>query len=400
MNAKELKHFLQLQNHLTNIPFSLIRNEICTYSTTLSQSFVEKFFRNYLSESVSYHLSDDFFISGTIKISDSYYLCLGPATISTLSSDESATLIKKLNQKTKAVEQETLASLNYTPFESFLNVLCLLQLVINHQIINGTDLIKKEENSLTSIKDTIKKAELDKIEEEQFQEGITFHSSQIEERIALSISLGNSYSLGEILQDNSYQLGKLAPNAFRHLKNATLILNSIALRSSIKGGLDSATAYRLGGIYSQKIENCGSIDELNTLSWHMTMDYCNRVKNQKKYNHLQLNDLEQSIKKSIDYILDHLADPICLDELASYSGYSVPHFSKKFKSVTGTNFSHFVNELRCQEAKERLILTDYSILEISSQVGYSSQSYFQKIFKKIVQQTPQEYRNKNKLNFI
>lgn len=40
-----------------------------------------------------------------------------------------------------------------------------------------------------------------------------------------------------------------------------------------------------------------------------------------------------------------------------------------------------------------LIYSDYSLIEISSYLGFSSQSHLGKLFKKAVGMTPQQYRN-------
>ncbi|HEM5963672.1 helix-turn-helix domain-containing protein [Streptococcus suis] len=397
MNEKELMHFLTLQSKLSNVPCSLFKKQTCIFSVNMPQGFANGYFRNNLTSDFYYHVTDDFLIYGVLPISDESHLCIGPALISELSKKDIKFFLEKVNIKADVAENEKIYSLEYISLEMFLCLLCIFQNAVNHQLVDVKQLMQKQEISFTDFQINISEKIVEKIDEEQFELQNNFHSSDIEERIFLVISRGNSKRLKEILLSNTYQLGKLASNTFRHLKNATLILNSISLRAAIKGGLDSATAYRLGGIYAQKIENCQTIDELNTVSWHMALDYCDRVKNH-LYSEQTISEHQDiNVQKCIDYIFDHYSEEISLEQLAIITGYSAPYLSKKFKMITGMTITHFINKKRCSEAQELLILTSYSIWEIASQVGYSSQSYFQKQFKKLTGSTPQEYRNKEKL---
>lgn len=397
MNEKELTHFLTLQSKLSNVPCSLFKNHTCIFSVNASLVFASGYFKNYLTTDFFYHVSEDFLIYGVIPISENGHLCIGPALISEISKSDNQFFLEKINKKSGVSEKEKLCSLEYIALERFLSLLCIFQTVLNHQPIDVQTLMQNHDEKFGEFQKIISEEVIDKLNEEQFQEQISFHSSDIEERIFWVISRGSNEKLKEILQSHTYQLGKLAPSTFRHLKNATLILNSISLRAAIKGGLDSAISYRLGGIYAQKIENCQTIEELNTISWHMALDYCERVKMALDSVLILKGKNDVSIQTCINYISDHYFEEVSLEKLSTMTGYSAPHLSKKFKMVTGMTITHFINKKRCSEAQELLLLTNYSIWEIASQVGYSSQSYFQKQFKKLTGATPQEYRNKENL---
>lgn len=400
MNEKELTHFLTLQSKLSNVPCSLFKNQTCIFSVNASLDFASGYFKNYLTTDFFYHVSEDFLIYGVIPISENRHLCIGPALISEISKNDNESFLDKIRKKAGISEKENLYSLEYIALEKFLSLLCIFQTVLNHQPIDVQTLMNNHDEKFDEFRKIISEEVIEKINEEQFQEQISFHSSDIEERIFWVISRGSNEKLKEILQSNTYQLGKLAPNTFRHLKNATLILNSISLRAAIKGGLDSAISYRLGGIYAQKIENCQTIEELNTISWNMTLDYCVRVKKYLNSEYSANKKQDIIMQKCIDYISDHYSEAISLETLAAITGYSAPHLSKKFKTFTGMTITHFINKKRCSEAQELLLLTSYSIWEIASQVGYSSQSYFQKQFKKITGSTPREYRNLENLKHL
>lgn len=84
--------------------------------------------------------------------------------------------------------------------------------------------------------------------------------------------------------------------------------------------------------------------------------------------------------------------PIGLNDLAEELNVSSFYVSKLFSKEGGQNFTEIVNDLRIKEAK-RLIKNDYSFKEVAYNVGFGSQSYFTKIFKKKVGMSPKEYRS-------
>ncbi|MGV2794552.1 helix-turn-helix domain-containing protein, partial [Clostridium perfringens] len=54
-----------------------------------------------------------------------------------------------------------------------------------------------------------------------------------------------------------------------------------------------------------------------------------------------------------------------------------------------------LNRIRLEKAKERLLTTDDAISDISESVGYSDQSYFTKVFKKMTGVSPSRYRRQH-----
>ena len=68
--------------------------------------------------------------------------------------------------------------------------------------------------------------------------------------------------------------------------------------------------------------------------------------------------------------------------------------SKKFKRELGFNISSYIMRRKLEEAKSLLNYTDMTISEISEYLCFSSQAYFQNVFKKKYGITPKEYRKK------
>ena len=81
-----------------------------------------------------------------------------------------------------------------------------------------------------------------------------------------------------------------------------------------------------------------------------------------------------------------------------YKSYPVSHsaFIAEFKRITGKNPSDYLKESKLYRAKNLLLTTSSSVLDISYEVGYDSVSHFIKCFKKKYGVTPHKYRNENK----
>lgn len=68
------------------------------------------------------------------------------------------------------------------------------------------------------------------------------------------------------------------------------------------------------------------------------------------------------------------------------------YISQMFKRETGITFTHYITELRINDAKLLLTSSNTSILDISIKVGYNDYFYFLRIFKKVTGKTPSQWR--------
>lgn len=69
------------------------------------------------------------------------------------------------------------------------------------------------------------------------------------------------------------------------------------------------------------------------------------------------------------------------------------YISQVFKKSAGTTFSHYLTNLRINQARKLLTTTSQSINEVSLQSGFNDYFYFLKAFKKATGKTPGEYRD-------
>ena len=80
---------------------------------------------------------------------------------------------------------------------------------------------------------------------------------------------------------------------------------------------------------------------------------------------------------------------------ADHLGLNRSYLSSQFKKETGINLNDFINLMKIDEATRLLVTTDRSVADIASLLAFSSQSYFQSVFKKHTGMTPLQYREKD-----
>ncbi len=95
------------------------------------------------------------------------------------------------------------------------------------------------------------------------------------------------------------------------------------------------------------------------------------------------------------YVEQRLNERISMEAVAKHLYMNPSHFSRIFKKETGETFIEYVIRKKMEKAASYLRETDETIEEIAYQLGYENTSYFIKLFKKLNQISPLEYRKAN-----
>nr|WP_302825225.1 helix-turn-helix transcriptional regulator [uncultured Bacteroides sp.] len=74
------------------------------------------------------------------------------------------------------------------------------------------------------------------------------------------------------------------------------------------------------------------------------------------------------------------------------------HLYNKLKKLLNLSITEFINKIKIDVAKLKIIETNLSFAEISWQLGFNNPSYFSKTFKRFTGMTPNEFKNNRKRN--
>lgn len=99
------------------------------------------------------------------------------------------------------------------------------------------------------------------------------------------------------------------------------------------------------------------------------------------------------VKKILLYIHEHYAEnEIGLRSMAEYVNMNENYLSSLFRKKTGESLIHYLQHFRVKKSLRYLETTELTINEISALVGFGNDHYLIKVFKKLMDMTPNEYR--------
>ena len=107
-----------------------------------------------------------------------------------------------------------------------------------------------------------------------------------------------------------------------------------------------------------------------------------------------LSDLAliKRLQPSFDYVFEHFNEEIKAPYMATLCNMSSSYFSRTFNSQMRMNFNEYVNYIRITEAEKLLVSTTMNVTEIANSVGFSTTSYFIKLFKNYKKISPKQFR--------
>jgi len=98
------------------------------------------------------------------------------------------------------------------------------------------------------------------------------------------------------------------------------------------------------------------------------------------------------LRRVTQYMREHLAEEIGLDELAALVNLSRFHFCTAFRKATGQTPHNWLMILRIEEARRLLETPALAVTDVALAVGYQTPSSFAAVFRKLVGMTPSAYR--------
>ena len=106
------------------------------------------------------------------------------------------------------------------------------------------------------------------------------------------------------------------------------------------------------------------------------------------------NKDEEFIKSLTQFVIEHIEEPeLSVDQLTAHMNISRTQLYNKLKKLLNLSATEFINKIKIDVAKVKIIKTNLTIAEISWQLGFNNPSYFSKTFKRFCGVTPNEFKN-------
>lgn len=389
---KNIEEFCSLFYSSIRIPLSLFDSGgNCIYSWPMKE-----FTPLSLPHAIAPTRNPDLYISpshgfyGILLLPENHgFLFLGPAYNTPITPDILHGFFKENAISNELHEQ--IASVFYaTPITSYLNFVHHLELLFYGIMGERIDLVHIFDTEIDSKRKDLHQEFITKHTEQK--ESQTYHDSYLWEKEFYSlIQNGNPASLKTFFQ-NSQQLpaneGTMATSPLRNSKNLFIgTVTKIGMLAAIPGGLDVEQTYGLIDMYTKECERLTTIEDINALHTRMAFDFCERM------SEVQIPEgLSNEVYQCMCYIRNHTNTSFSITDVANEVHRSTSYISGRFQQELGINIGAYIRRCKLEEAKSLLIYSNKSLSEISSYLCFSSQSYFQNVFKKKYGMTPMRYR--------
>lgn len=285
------------------------------------------------------------------------------------------------------------SSVSVCEFDSFTEDILLVCNLLSEKEITAKELLMANCAGIKNEMD-IQRA-FSRIVFENREYGRTHNPYDQELREFTAVEKGDIARLEESLaEDYTGEIGRLAEHPLRHAKNLAIVVITLASRAAMRGGVVPEAAYSLSDSYIQRVEKCRDVPSVFHLFHAAEYEYTNMVKegNEKKEG---LFDKEHNphINKCKDYIFSHLHGKITVKEIADALGLNAAYLSELFHECEKMTLTDYIRAEKIKLARNLLTYSRYSYSEISSYLGFSSQSHLGKYFKAATGMTMGQYRS-------
>jgi len=106
------------------------------------------------------------------------------------------------------------------------------------------------------------------------------------------------------------------------------------------------------------------------------------------------NTEKPAIIRAKQFIREHYTEHLSLHQISSIVNTSRFYFSKQFRKATGLSLTEFISRTRIEKAKNFLLNPNLRISEIAYETGFTSLTHFNRVFGKVVGESPTEYRGR------
>lgn len=267
--------------------------------------------------------------------------------------------------------------------------LSLVHLSVNGRVVDCDAIFAASE--IPALEKTDMQSRLDILESERLHNSYYFEVEMYQK-----VREGCEEQLNRFFRENariSLQEGRMAASPLRHAKNVFIsVVSRTGFIGAIPGNLDVEKTYQLMDYYIRECERLTTVEAVNDLQYTMVLDFCRRTGQAKRPENVSTD-----VWHCMNYVRAHVYAPITLSDIARSVHRSTSYVMKKFKAELNVHVSAYITQCKLEEARTLLVFTEKNLSQISSDLCFSSQSYFQNLFKKAYGITPAQYRKRERM---
>lgn len=338
---------------------------------------------------VSYYVDENFLCYGLFRAkADRAALLIGPVAQMRIDQGAVVRILRTIGERPERATEllNYFSAIPSYPLRNFLQILCTVNYFINGDKLEVSDLLLEEGAALleTPVQPP---AELP-------EEAVVHNTMELERMLLSCVEHGRTDEIRALFRRPAVgRAGTMSGDALRQQKNLLICTATLVTRAAVRGGLDIETAFALSDVYIQKAELLNNYVALTRLNAEMVLDFTARVEALR----CGVGD-SKLLRAARGYILQHLDESVTTADLARALGRNRSYLCKLFVEQTGQTINRYVAGVKIDEARRLLEITKKTIAEISMQLGFSSQSYFQNVFKQHTGITPHAYRQQAGMN--
>ncbi len=315
---------------------------------------------------------------GILPVKEEGYLIIGPI-ITTASG---------FSQKWKYLHEHKIKKdeeihIPHMRFSVFIQLMTVITCIVTEDKVTVEQII--EHNQLRQSIESERKSEID-------TEEVIHHTYSSERAWTEVMRAGDGEEAKKLVGSMIGIMGKLSEDPLTNSKYVYISVVTLATRIAMENGVPPAAAYDTSDKLINQMDRCRSEKAVWDEMYKMIdkfSELITRVNSRKKYSGY--------VEQCKYYIDQNYRKNLSLEELSDYTGVNSAYLSHLFSQMEGVTLKEYLNKVRVERAQNLLKYSDRSIIEIGDYVGFQSQSYFGRIFKKYTGKTPGKYRSLYKM---
>lgn len=210
-----------------------------------------------------------------------------------------------------------------------------------------------------------------------------------EKELLHSIATSNRENAQRLLNLILGNIFLAAGNDLTRIRTRVTELLVLMSRAAVDGGADIEYALQLNHNCIRALQ---STKDLDKLCFHLTSAMNNFIDCAFRFSGFKHFDI---MHKTHAYLRAHYMEKLTLEDMARMVYLSPSYFSRVFKDEQGVTFREYLTSYRIEKSKALLLNKSIRIADVSAMVGFEDQSYYTKVFKRLVGTSPNKYREAN-----